>query len=86
MKLSKKLRDQFARIHCSWWAEPRGSALCEFRQQAMLELTGEKLPMSKCGVHAYRKALMACLGIKEDCIAREDRAIVERIQEELKGE
>jgi len=53
----------------------------ELRRQVMLELTGEKLPLAKCGINAIYKTLCDAYNITTGCHAeREERltAVIDR--------
>jgi len=49
-----------------WVSNLIGPAKTEFRRTLMLHLTGERLPLSKCGYNAVAKALATEIGYPTD--------------------
>lgn len=55
------------------------------RQQIMSELTGQRVPIAKSGVHAIDKALRECFGIKEGTIREQERKLQARLIDRAGG-
>lgn len=60
--------------HGDWYALA-GSGNAKRRQDAMLAMTGNKLPQSKCGIAALRNTSFAAAGIQPACLARMEDAL-----------
>jgi hypothetical protein len=71
----KLIRD-FTRWHFNFTQRLTGNHRRKQRQMILSVLLGRKVTTAQCGINVLRKEVYAAFGVKEDCLAGQEREFV----------